>query len=62
MGLEYALLVWWTPIVKQEGGFPAYYYATILLSYSVHQVRSSCYYYLFYYYIHKIYVSGNSYS
>lgn len=38
MGLEYALLVWWTPSVKQEGGFPVYYYATILLSYAVHQV------------------------
>lgn len=31
MGLEYALLVWWTPSLKQEGGFPVYYYATILL-------------------------------
>ncbi|XP_029699948.1 acetyl-coenzyme A transporter 1 isoform X1 [Takifugu rubripes] len=38
MGLEYALLVWWTPSVRQEGGFPLYYYVTILLSYSVHQV------------------------
>lgn len=38
MGLEYALLVWWTPSVKQGGGFPVYYYATILLSYAVHQV------------------------
>lgn len=38
MGLEFALLVCWTPSVKQDGGFPAYYYATILLSYAVHQV------------------------
>lgn len=38
MGLEYALLVWWTPSVKQGGGFPVYYYVTILLSYAVHQV------------------------
>ncbi|XP_044058012.1 acetyl-coenzyme A transporter 1 [Siniperca chuatsi] len=38
IGLEYALLVWWTPSVKQEGGFPVYYYAIVLLSYAVHQV------------------------
>lgn len=38
MGLEYALLVWWTPSVQQADGFPAYYYAIILLSYAVHQV------------------------
>uniref|UniRef100_A0A096LV88 Acetyl-coenzyme A transporter 1 n=1 Tax=Poecilia formosa TaxID=48698 RepID=A0A096LV88_POEFO len=38
IGLEYALLVWWTPHVKQEGGFPLYYYAIILLSYALHQV------------------------
>nr|XP_046246309.1 acetyl-coenzyme A transporter 1 [Scatophagus argus]XP_046246310.1 acetyl-coenzyme A transporter 1 [Scatophagus argus] len=38
IGLEYALLVWWTPSVKQDGGFPVYYYATVLLSYAVHQV------------------------
>uniref|UniRef100_A0A3P9KSF6 Acetyl-coenzyme A transporter 1 n=1 Tax=Oryzias latipes TaxID=8090 RepID=A0A3P9KSF6_ORYLA len=38
IGLEYALLVWWTPSVKQEGGFPVYYYAVVLLSYAVHQV------------------------
>lgn len=38
IGLEYALLVWWTPSVKQEGGFPIYYYAIVLLSYAVHQV------------------------
>ncbi|KAI3354419.1 hypothetical protein L3Q82_018935 [Scortum barcoo] len=38
IGLEYALLVWWTPSVRQEGGFPVYYYAIVLLSYAVHQV------------------------
>ncbi|CAF90657.1 unnamed protein product, partial [Tetraodon nigroviridis] len=38
MGLEFALLVWWTPSVRQQGGFPVYYYATILLSYALHQV------------------------
>ncbi|CAN9511497.1 unnamed protein product [Ophioblennius macclurei] len=38
IGLEYALLVWWTPSVRQEEGFPVYYYAIVLLSYAVHQV------------------------
>ncbi|XP_034023984.1 acetyl-coenzyme A transporter 1 [Thalassophryne amazonica] len=38
IGLEYALLVWWTPSVKQEGGFPVYYYAIVVLSYALHQV------------------------
>lgn len=38
IGLEYALLVWWTPNVKEEGGFPVYYYAIVLLSYALHQV------------------------
>ncbi|XP_051580775.1 acetyl-coenzyme A transporter 1-like [Myxocyprinus asiaticus] len=38
VGLEYALLVWWTPSVRQEGGFPVYYYAVVLLSYAAHQV------------------------
>ncbi|KAJ8378120.1 hypothetical protein AAFF_G00248340 [Aldrovandia affinis] len=38
MGLAYALLVWWTPSVKQEGGFPLYYYAVVLLTYAAHQV------------------------
>lgn len=38
IGLEYALLVWWTPSVKSEEGFPVYYYAIVLLSYAVHQV------------------------
>uniref|UniRef100_UPI0037E7B233 acetyl-coenzyme A transporter 1 n=1 Tax=Semicossyphus pulcher TaxID=241346 RepID=UPI0037E7B233 len=38
IGLGYALLVWWTPSVKQEGGFPVYYYAVVLLSYALHQV------------------------
>lgn len=38
IGLEYALLVWWTPSVRQEGGFPLYYYAIVFLSYALHQV------------------------
>ncbi|XP_074535367.1 acetyl-coenzyme A transporter 1 [Halichoeres trimaculatus] len=38
IGLEYAFLVWWTPSVRQEGGFPVYYYAIVLLSYALHQV------------------------
>ncbi|KAK0156298.1 Acetyl-coenzyme A transporter 1 [Merluccius polli] len=38
IGLGYALLVWWTPSVKQDGGFPVYYYAIVLLSYALHQV------------------------
>ncbi|XP_040901814.1 acetyl-coenzyme A transporter 1 [Toxotes jaculatrix] len=38
IGLEYALLVWWTSTVKHDGGFPVYYYAIVLLSYAVHQV------------------------
>ncbi|KAG5847765.1 hypothetical protein ANANG_G00129680 [Anguilla anguilla] len=38
MGLVYALLVWWTPTVKQGGGFPVYYYAVVLLIYAIHQV------------------------
>ncbi|XP_037632012.1 acetyl-coenzyme A transporter 1 [Sebastes umbrosus] len=38
IGLEYALLVWWTPSLKQEGGFPLYYYAIVLVSYALHQV------------------------
>ncbi|XP_036392212.1 acetyl-coenzyme A transporter 1 [Megalops cyprinoides] len=38
IGLGYALLVWWTPSVRQEGGFPLYYYVVVLLSYAVHQV------------------------
>ncbi|XP_064159631.1 acetyl-coenzyme A transporter 1 isoform X1 [Anguilla rostrata] len=38
IGLSYTLLVWWTPSVRQDGGFPVYYYAVVLLSYAVHQV------------------------
>lgn len=38
IGLGYALLVWWTPSVKHDGGFPLYYYAILLLSYALHQV------------------------
>ncbi|XP_053246316.1 acetyl-coenzyme A transporter 1 [Podarcis raffonei] len=37
-GLEFAFLVWWTPKVKYEGGFPIYYYIILLLSYALHQV------------------------
>ncbi|XP_045580785.1 acetyl-coenzyme A transporter 1 isoform X1 [Salmo salar] len=38
IGLEYALLVWWTPSLKQDGEFPLYYYAIVLFSYALHQV------------------------
>ncbi|XP_070609595.1 acetyl-coenzyme A transporter 1 [Erythrolamprus reginae] len=37
-GLEFALLVWWTPRIKYEGGFPIYFYIILLLSYALHQV------------------------
>lgn len=42
IGLEYALLVWWTPSVKHEGGLPLYYYAIVLVSYALHQVCFFC--------------------
>ncbi|XP_048362248.1 acetyl-coenzyme A transporter 1 [Sphaerodactylus townsendi] len=38
LGLEFALVVWWTPSVKYEGGFPIYYYLILLLSYALHQI------------------------
>ncbi|XP_063772185.1 acetyl-coenzyme A transporter 1 [Pseudophryne corroboree] len=38
MGLEFAFLVWWTPKVSHDGGFPIYYYAALLLSYALHQI------------------------
>ncbi|NWQ85735.1 ACATN protein, partial [Burhinus bistriatus] len=38
LGLEFAFLVWWTPKVKHEGGFPVYYYVVVLLSYALHQI------------------------
>lgn len=38
IGLEYALLVWWTPTVKHENGFPVYYFAVVVFSYALHQV------------------------
>lgn len=38
IGLGYAVLVWWTPSVRSDGGFPLYYYAIVLLSYAFHQV------------------------
>ncbi|XP_055751021.1 acetyl-coenzyme A transporter 1 [Salvelinus fontinalis] len=38
IGLGYAVLVWWTPSLKQEGGFPLYYYTIVLFSYALHQV------------------------
>ncbi|CAK6441967.1 unnamed protein product [Pipistrellus nathusii] len=38
LGLEFALLVWWTPKVEHQGGFPIYYYFVLLLSYALHQV------------------------
>ncbi|XP_053566050.1 acetyl-coenzyme A transporter 1 [Bombina bombina] len=38
LGLEFAILVWWTPKVSHEGGFPLYYYLVLLLSYALHQI------------------------
>ncbi|XP_049581436.1 acetyl-coenzyme A transporter 1 [Syngnathus scovelli] len=38
VGLGFALLVAWTPSVRQEEGFPVYYYVVVLLSYAVHQL------------------------
>ncbi|XP_029629657.1 acetyl-coenzyme A transporter 1-like isoform X2 [Salmo trutta] len=38
IGLGYAVLVWWTPSLKQDGGFPLYYYTIVLFSYALHQV------------------------
>ncbi|XP_056420978.1 acetyl-coenzyme A transporter 1 [Hyla sarda] len=38
MGLEFAFLVWWTPHISHEGGFPLYFYITLMLSYALHQV------------------------
>ncbi|OCT78688.1 acetyl-coenzyme A transporter 1 [Xenopus laevis] len=38
MGLEFALLVWWTPRVSHATGFPLYYYLVLLLSYALHQI------------------------
>ncbi|XP_010776834.1 acetyl-coenzyme A transporter 1, partial [Notothenia coriiceps] len=37
IGLGYALLVWLTPSLKQDGGFPVYYYGIVLISYALHQ-------------------------
>ncbi|KAJ8256819.1 hypothetical protein COCON_G00189710 [Conger conger] len=42
ISLGYTLLVWWTPSVRQDGGYPVYYYAVVLLSYAVHQVPVYC--------------------
>nr|XP_057935729.1 acetyl-coenzyme A transporter 1 [Doryrhamphus excisus]XP_057935730.1 acetyl-coenzyme A transporter 1 [Doryrhamphus excisus] len=38
IGLVFAVLVWWTPSVRQEEGFPVYYYGVVLLGYALHQV------------------------
>ncbi|XP_062329064.1 acetyl-coenzyme A transporter 1 [Osmerus eperlanus] len=38
IGLSYAVLVWWTPSVKQDSGYPVYYYGVVLFSYALHQV------------------------
>ncbi|XP_068939537.1 acetyl-coenzyme A transporter 1 [Petaurus breviceps papuanus] len=38
LGLEYALMVWWTPKIAHQGGFPIYYYIIVLLSYAFHQI------------------------
>uniref|UniRef100_UPI00398F470A acetyl-coenzyme A transporter 1 isoform X2 n=1 Tax=Pristiophorus japonicus TaxID=55135 RepID=UPI00398F470A len=38
MGMIFALLVFWTPTVKQGTEFPAYYYGVLLFSYALHQL------------------------
>ncbi|XP_072428745.1 acetyl-coenzyme A transporter 1 isoform X2 [Chiloscyllium punctatum] len=38
MGMIFALLVFWTPTVKQGTEFPVYYYGVLLFSYALHQV------------------------
>ncbi|XP_020844571.1 acetyl-coenzyme A transporter 1 isoform X2 [Phascolarctos cinereus] len=38
LGLECALMVWWTPKIAYQGGFPIYYYIVVLLSYALHQI------------------------
>lgn len=38
MGIIFALLVFWTPMVKQGTEFPTYYYGALLFSYALHQV------------------------
>lgn len=37
-GIIFAVLVWWTHIVKQPSGFPTYYYFVIVVCYGLHQV------------------------
>ncbi|XP_069753004.1 acetyl-coenzyme A transporter 1 isoform X2 [Narcine bancroftii] len=38
MGVLFALLVVWTPMVKEGTEFPMYYYGVLLFSYALHQV------------------------
>lgn len=38
MGIIFALIVFWTPMVKQGTEFPTYYYGALLFSYALHQV------------------------
>uniref|UniRef100_UPI00358EEB68 acetyl-coenzyme A transporter 1 isoform X2 n=1 Tax=Myxine glutinosa TaxID=7769 RepID=UPI00358EEB68 len=38
MGLVFALLVWWTPYIKTDSGFPMHYYMALLVSYALHQI------------------------
>lgn len=40
MGLVFALLIWWTPRVGDNGSFPLYYYVVIISMFLVHQVSS----------------------
>ncbi|XP_051934220.1 acetyl-coenzyme A transporter 1 [Hippocampus zosterae] len=51
IGLGFALLVAWTPSVRQEEGFPVYYYGVVLLSYAVHQVA-----------LYSMYVAGMAFN
>ncbi|XP_067898321.1 acetyl-coenzyme A transporter 1 [Heterodontus francisci] len=38
MGMIFALVVFWTPMVKHGTEFPVYYYGVLLFSYALHQV------------------------
>ncbi|XP_078419937.1 acetyl-coenzyme A transporter 1 [Cetorhinus maximus] len=38
MGMIFALVVFWTPMMKQGTEFPVYYYGVLLFSYALHQV------------------------
>ena len=39
MGVVFALLVWWTSYIGNNGQFPLYYYAILILAFALHQVK-----------------------